>query len=52
MAESTRNSARKEWIRPELNKLPITATGGQPKGAGNEGGGAGKGDAGAPGTPS
>jgi hypothetical protein len=52
MAENTPKSARKEWKRPELRKLPISATAGAPgKGTGNEGGGAGKGDEG-PGSPS
>lgn len=48
LPETARQSARKEWRRPELKKLPIAATAGSdpPKEVGNEGGGEGKGDSG------
>jgi hypothetical protein len=41
-----RENPQKEWRRPVLRKLPISATslGPNPKGNGNEGVGSGKGD--------
>ncbi len=47
MAEIQDKPGRKKWRRPELRKLPISATAnsGDPlKTEGNEGSGAGKGD--------
>ena len=41
MREIARESAQKEWRRPELRKLPIAATANN-KGTGNEGQGAPK----------
>jgi hypothetical protein len=40
--------ALKEWKRPVLRKLAISATEGSKTPTGNEGGGGGKGDAGPP----
>jgi hypothetical protein len=42
VAQSARENPQKEWRRPVLRKLPISATAN--KGQGNEGLGVGKGD--------
>jgi DNA-binding helix-hairpin-helix protein with protein kinase domain len=48
--EHASEAGKKEWHPPVLKKLPIAATAGASKHSGNEGGGAGKGDAGPPAT--